>query len=254
MQTCVIAKYTLIEAFKRSLILLFVLAVPVCLAAGSYAAGLSMVDKQATLAAFYGVFIRIAAVFMLGAYLILTESRALESGNVFISLGLPLTRTRYLLEKWLAYSVLALCLVILSIIPLLLTQISPAVIWAWAVSLYCELLIVIAAALLLSLVFSQTLIPLLLFGVFYLFARASGEFLVYSNNLIEGPAAAYEVWMAWLLKLCTYLVPKLDRFAVTEWLFYNTPDIDWMPVLLQTGAFVVLVLALSVERLLRKVF
>jgi ABC-type transport system involved in multi-copper enzyme maturation permease subunit len=254
MQVCVIAKYTLIEAFKRRLILLFMLAVPVCLAAGGYAAGLSMVEKQATLAAFYGVFIRITAVLMLGIYLILTESRALESGNVFVSLGLPLSRTRYLLEKWLAYSALALCLVILATIPFLLTQVSSAVIWAWAASLYCELLIVIAAALLLSLVFSQTLTPLLLFGVFYLFARASGEFLVYSNNIIAGPSAPYELWMAWVLKICTYLVPELDRFAGTEWLFYNAPEIDWLPVLLQTILFVVLLLAVSAERLLRKEF
>ena len=56
-----------------------------------------------------------------GVYLILTETRNLESENAFIWLGLPVNRSHYLLQKLLAYAVYISLAVLLVAIPLFWT-------------------------------------------------------------------------------------------------------------------------------------
>lgn len=251
----VIAKYTLVEAYKRRLILLFGLTLITSLAVGGYAAGFAIVSKQNTLAAFYGFCVRIGAALILSAYVILNESRALENDKASLLLGLPIHRARYLLEKWAAYLVIALGMALLAGLPLMIMPVSAGTLLAWTVTLYCELVIIISVALMLSVIFMQPLLSLLIFGAFYLFARGSGEFSRHSTNILEGQSGGLDVLMAWIVKVATFAVPTLEQFAPTVLLLYDASgDIAWLPVLLQTLLFTVLLLAVSVDYLRRRRF
>lgn len=250
----VVAKYTLVEAYKRRLILLFGLTLITSLAVGGYAAGLAVVTKQNTLAAFYGFCVRIGAALILSGYVILNESKALESDRAFISLGLPIPRVRYLAEKWAAYSVIALGVALLAGLPLTVMPLSAATALAWTITLYCELVIVVTVALMLSVIFTQPLLSLSVFGAFYLFARGSGEFARHSAYILDGGAGGPDAWMAWIVKAATMVVPALERFAPTTPLLYDAPGVDWMPVLLQTILYTALLLAVSADYLRRKRF
>lgn len=251
----VVAKYTLVEAYNRRLILLFGLTLITSLAVGGYAAGLTIVYRQNTLAAFYGFCVRIGTALMLSGYVILNESRALESDRVFISLGLPIRRARYLAEKWAAYSVIALGMALPAGLFLFITPVSMMTVLAWTMTFYCELLIVVSAALMLSVIFTQPLLSLSIFGAFYLFARGSGEFARQSAHILDGGAGGPDTWMAWLVKTAAWVVPSLERFAPTALLLYDTPgDVNWMPVLLQTFLYAALLFAVSIDYLQRKRF
>lgn len=251
----IVAKYTLVEAYKRRLILLFGLTLITSLAVGGYAAGLAVVYKQNTFAAFYAFCMRIGTALILSGYVILNESRALESDRVFISLGLPIRRARYLAEKWAAYSLIALCMALPAGLFLLITPLSATTMSAWTVTFYCELMIVVSAALMLSMIFTQPLLSLSIFGAFYLFARGSGEFARHSAHILAANAGGPDAWMAWVVKAAAWVVPSLERFAPTALLLYDAPhDIDWVPVLLQTFLYTALLFTVSIDYLQRKRF
>lgn len=251
----VIAKYTLVEAYKRRLILLFCLTLITSLAVGGYAAGLAIVSKLNTFAAFYGFCVRAAAVALLSAYIILNESKALESERVVFSFGLPIHRARYLFEKWLAYLVIASGMALTVALPLAAMPVSAMALLSWIISFYFELLIVAAAALMLSVIFAQPLLSLLVSAAFYLFARGSGEFARHSDGILDSHAAGLDALIAWTVKIATLAVPTLEQFAPTALLLHNNPaDIAWPAVLSQTLLFTALLLAVCADRLLRKRF
>ncbi|HEX7028777.1 MAG TPA: hypothetical protein VF268_16160 [Gammaproteobacteria bacterium] len=251
----IVAKYTLVEAYKRRFILLFCLTLITSLAVGGYAAGLAVVSKQYTLAAFYGFCARIAAVTLLAGYIILNESRALESDRASLAFGLPIHRAQYLAAKWLAYLAVALVMALLAALPLTIMPVSAANLLSWTLSLYCELLIVISVSLMLSLIFTQPLLSLLVFGVFYLFARGSGEFARHSGHILDTHPGGLDTLMAWTVKAATLIVPTLGEFAPAVLLLHEHPaETAWLPLLTQTLLFTALLLAVSAERLLRKQF
>jgi hypothetical protein len=255
MPAWIVAKYTLVEAHKRSLIYLFLAGVLVSFALAAYAASLAMSEKQATLAAFYSFFVRLCAVALAAGYLILTEMRTLERENIHLWLGLPIGRMRYLLEKSAAYGLLMAGFALLACLPLLWAGPGAGLSLMWGASLFCELLIAVALALLLSLVFRQALPALSIFAVIYLFARGAAELYRHSSNLIAGPADAAERLIAWAVKLITYLVPHLENFAAAEWLLYpGEYGPRWEAILLQTGLYGGLLLVLALERIRRKAF
>ncbi len=259
MQTWVISKYTLIEAYKRRLIWLFLFIIAASAALAAYAASLALIDKLSTFAAFYGFTLRILSVALLAGYIILTESKALENSNVFLSLGLPISRNRYLLEKCLAYLLLIFAVLLVSAIPLLWAQVSPVTISIWLLTLFCELSIILALALMFVVLFGQPLISLLLVGIFYIFARSSAEFFRHSNNVLAAQSSGIEVMMAWLVKGVTFLVPKLEQFAAASWLLYDDIGDDLgqlavFEVLAQAILYVLLLLLVASERLKQKPF
>lgn len=255
MQRLIIAKYTLIEAHKRSLIALFLLGMGFCLALAAYGASLAMMQKQATLAAFYGASVRFMCVVLLGGYVILTETRNLEQENAFIWLGLPISRHSYLLQKIFTYTLLAASSVVLISLPLFWAGVEPAVTVRWCLGLYCELLVVISIAVLFSCLFRQPLISLSAFAAVYLFARSALGFYHHSNNIISGGNGSAGAVMAWVVKLCTYLVPKLELFATSSWLLHReVAQANWTSLLVQTLLFSMLLLVIALERLRARAF
>lgn len=254
-QLLIIAKYTLIEAYRRSFILLFLIGIMACVALAAYAASLALADKQATLAAFYAAAVRMMGVMVTGVYLILTEIRNLESGNAFIWLGLPISRLQYLLEKLLAYSVLVSVLVLFIALPLFWMGTESAVILRWLLGFYFELLIVVALSLLLSCLFRQALISLFAFMPVYLFARSALEFYHYSSNIITSGGGGFEPALAWFIKLSTFLVPKLELFASAGWILHNeTPGASLSLVWPQALLFFALLIVIALDRLNRRGF
>ncbi|MBN1378698.1 MAG: hypothetical protein JXA04_05640 [Gammaproteobacteria bacterium] len=255
MQRLIIAKYTLLEAHKRSLIVLFLLGIVVCVAIAAYAASLSMVDKQATLAAFYAATVRLAMVAVLNVYLILMETRNLEQENTFVWLGLPVSRMHYLLQKILAYSILATGLALLVSLPLWWAGTDMQIVLRWTLGFYLELLVTVSISILFACLFRQALISLSAFAAVYLFARSALEFYQHSSNIIDRGGSGIEIVLAWLVKLCTFLVPKFEQFASASWILHQRIfDTDLLSILPQALLFFGLLTLIALDRLCRRGF
>jgi hypothetical protein len=251
----VIVKYTLIEAAKRRFVPLFAAAILLSIAISLYAASLSMLEKQQTLAAFYGFSIRLFSVGLLAAWVIMTEARALDQANAPLFLALPVSRIQYLLARLCGYALIAVMAQLAIILPLLALPVSTGTVLAWTLSSACELLIVVMLAMMLVLIFSQPVVCLFLFTVIYLFARSSGEFLRHSTAILNGTAGLEQKIIAWPLKLITYLVPRLEEFAGATWLLHDSvPAMSLRNMTLETVVYVLLLLAIAVERIRRRPF
>jgi hypothetical protein len=251
----VIVKYTLIEAGKRRFVLLFALAMLLSIVISVYAASLSMLEKQQTMAAFYGFFMRLFSACLMASWVITAEAKALDQGNAPLFFALPINRLQYLLARLGGYAgIMVLALLILSL-PLLVLHVSTATLLTWCLSAGCELLIVIVLSLMLVLIFSQPVVCLFLFGVVYLFARSSGEFWRHSDAILNGNPTLSEQIMAWPLNLSTYLVPRLEDFAGASWLLRDAvPDTTLLNVSIETAIYVPLLLAIAVERMHKRAF
>ncbi len=251
----VIVKYTLIEAGKRRFVLLFAAAMLLSIAISVYAASLSMLEKQQTMAAFYGFFMRLFSAGLMAAWVIMTEGKAQDQGSAPLFLALPINRIQYLFARLCGYAgIMAIGLLVLSL-PLLALPVSTTTLLAWVWSAGCELLIVIMLALALVLIFSQPVVCLFLFTVFYLFARSSGEFWRHSETILSGESVLSERVMASSLKLITYLVPRLEEFASASWLLRDAvPAMVLRNTSIETVIYVLLLLAIAVERIYRRVF
>jgi hypothetical protein len=254
MQRLIIAKYTLIEAHKRRLIVLFLSGVIFCLAMAAYAGSLAMMDKQAILAAFYGAAVRFMSVALVGIYLILIEIRNLEQENVFVWLGLPVSRAHYLMQKVLAYFLLTTVFTLFVALPLLWIGPDLPAVWRWIAGFYLELLVMVLLSLLLACLFRQPFISLSAFAAIYLFARSALEIFQHSRNIIEQGTDGFELVAAWLVKMCTYLVPKLEQFASASWLLHAENQADFAVVFPQALLFGLLLFLIALERLHKRGF
>jgi hypothetical protein len=247
-----IAKYTLIEAYKRRFFLLFLVALLVSAGVSVYAASLAMLERMQTMAAFYGFIIRLCNVGLVGAYVILTESRTLDQPQAAAYFSLPLSRTAYLCNRLLGYLVLIVIVQIISLLPLSAAA-SPQILLLWALTSICELLIVVAVSLMLVTLFSQPVMNLFLFAVFYVFSRGSGEFWRHSKTLIADATSLLDQTLAWVTNLITYLVPRLGDFASASWLLRDqAPAGTAGSVVAQTALYAALLLLIAVERLQRR--
>lgn len=251
----IVVKYTLIEAFKRRFVLLFAAAILLSIAISLYAASLSMLEKQQTMAAFYGFSARLFCVGLIAAWVIMTESRALDQAHAPLFFALPLGRAQYLSARLCGYATVAVIAQLAVTLPLLPLPVSMPTVLGWTASAACELLIVVTLALMLALIFPQPVASLFLFAVIYLFARCSGEFWRHSDTILSGQATLDEKIIAWPLKLITYLVPRLEEFAGASWLLRDTvPSMNWRNVTVETAIYVALLLVIAIERIRRRIF
>src|SRR5688572_5280157 len=114
----VIVKYTLVEAGKRRFILLYAIAILLSIAISVYAASLSMLEKLQTMAAFYAFFIRLFSAGLMGAWVIMTEVKALDQTNAPLFFALPVNRLQYLVSRLCGYAG------IMAIAQIIITQIG----------------------------------------------------------------------------------------------------------------------------------
>lgn len=251
----IVVKYTLIEAARRRVVLLYAAAILLSIAISLYAASLSMLEKQQTMAAFYGFSVRLFSAGLIGAWVIMTEARALDRAHAPLFFALPIGRSQYLLARLCGYAAVAAIVQLAVTLPLLSLPVSMPTVLAWAASGACELLIVVTLALMLVLLFRQPVAGLFLFAVIYLFARCSGEFWRHSDTVLSGQAALDEKLIAWPLKLITYLVPRLEEFAGASWLLRDAvPSMTLRNVTVETAIYVALLLAIAIERIRRRAF
>ena len=250
-----ITKYTVLEAHHRRLWLFIIAVVLFSLIAAAYAASLSLTGKAASFLAFYGFIVRLGSVVLLSVYVILQESKALESHAAAMQLSLPISRSTYLLQKYLAYLVLIGITQFLVSLPLGFNAISLTTLSVWSLSLAAELLICVSLALLLTVLFRQPLLSLSVWGAFYLFARSSGEFYRHSSFILSQEPDGGQWVVATLVKFSTLLVPKLEQFAAAGWLLYNdTSEFAGAVVIAQTLIYTALLFLLAVQHLPRRQF
>jgi len=246
-----IARHTALEAWRNRLLWLLLLAAAGAVALGAFLDQLALTESRQLQAAVLAALLRLAAVFLIAAFVVTSMLREAADKGLELLLALPVPRYVYLLGKLAGFAALAvLPAALFGALALLLAPAAQALLWS--ASLLCELWIVAAFSLLCAVSLRQALPALAAAGAFYLLARliALLQLLGQGPGATRGPSQRL---FNLLLDGIALLLPHLESFTRTEWLLYQTGSAAALvPIVAQTAIFVSLMAVAALFDLYRK--
>jgi ABC-type transport system involved in multi-copper enzyme maturation permease subunit len=215
-----IARYTVLEALRNRLLWLVLLVLAIGFGATLFLKQIAIAETREIQTAFLAAAFRLAAVFVLAAFIITSQVREANDKVLELLLARALPRPSYFSGKLLGYVLCALALAILFSLPLFLYASGSAVV-AWGASLFLELCIVAAASLFCVLTLNQIVVSMAAVFGFYVLARSMAVLqLIGSSRAADGSG-----WLSGatnrLLDAIAFLLPRLDSFTQTSWLVYG---------------------------------
>ncbi len=253
-QILTISRFTIIESLRNRLLLLAILVIGISFAMVEFIGDLAITEHRVTQAAILAAFLRMSAVVMVTLFVVSSTVRELHDKTLEMILAMPIRRGNYYLGKLLGYLyIAALIAVIFSALLLLYADAEQVAIWM--VSLFFELVLVVALSLVMLFTFNQ--VPSALTAVFIIYGASrivTSIFLMAKYPIIAHTSIAQQ-FMDSFIELLTWLLPDLHRFTQTEWLTYNTAD--WatlLPLLGQTIIYLVFLSFIALFDFYRKNF
>ena len=234
-----ISRYTLIESLRNRLLLLSFLVIAISFTLVEFIGDLTITEHRATQVAILAAFLRMSAVVIITLFVVSSTVRELHDKTLEMILAMPIHRGSYYLGKLMGYLYIA-ALVSVIFAVLLLMYADPEMVFIWMLSLFLELVLVVALSLVMLFTFNQ--VPSALTGVFIIYGASrivTSIFLMAKYPIIAHSSMAQQ-FMDSFIALLTWLLPDLHRYTQTEWLTYNTAE--WamlMPLLGQTIIYLI---------------
>ena len=212
-----IARFTLLEAMRTRLPLIFVIVLGLILGTAYFLQQLAITESSRLQIAFSAAATRFAAVFLLILHILTSMVREFNDKGLELTLSFDLPRSHYILGRLFGFALIALLVALIASLPqLLLAPLNAAL--QWGLSLALELAIMTALSLFCIVTFTQ-LIPAagFVFG-FYLLARALTAIRLMSDTpLFGGDTLSHQV-ISLLVDTLALVLPALDRYAQSAWL------------------------------------
>lgn len=246
-----IARYTLLEALRNRLAWLVLIMMAGAVALSGFLNELALTESRQLQAAVLAAVLRLAAVFLMAAFVITSMAREANDKGLELLMALPLPRAVYLFGKLAGFATLALMPAgLFGALGLFFAP--PAQAGLWAFSLLCECWIVAAFSLLCMLTLSQVLPALAAAFSFYLLARAIGALQLLGHGAGVASSFGQQALNSGIDGLAL-LLPHLDRFTRSDWLVYhNGSGAELGMIAVQTVIYVVLLSAAALFDLHRK--
>ena len=249
-----IARFTIIESLRNRFLLLSFLVIAVSFALVEFIGDLAITEHRVTQVAILAAFLRMSAVVIVTLFVVSSSVRELNDKTLEMILAMPVPRGSYYLGKLFGYLYIAALVAVIFAV-LLLLYADPEQVVIWSLSLFFELILVVALSLVMLFTFNQ--VPSALMGVFiiYVASRIVTSVLLMSKYPIIAHTSAAQKFMDGIIEVMTWLLPDLHRFTQTEWLVYNTAQ--WsslLPLLGQTIIYLILLSFIALFDFYRKNF
>lgn len=249
-----ISKFTIIESMRNRLLWLSLLVIAISFGLVEFIGDLAITEHRTTQIAILAAFLRLSAVVIVTMFVVSSTMRELQDKTLEMILAMPIRRSSYYAGKLLGFIQIALIVsVIFSAMMLVYAPAEQVVIWG--ISLFFELVLVVALGLVMLFTFNQ--IPAALTGVFIIYAAARSATSIYlmAKYPIIPHATAAQKYMDSFIEMLTWLLPDLHRFTQTEWLAHSTGS--WgllLPVMTQTFIYLALLSSVALFDFYRKNF
>src|SRR5688572_11755969 len=249
-----IARYTLLEALRTRLPLLAVVVLLALLAASFFVESIAVAEGARFQTGFYAAGARLAGVFIVGIYVIVSITREFNDKGMDVALALDLPRSHYILGKLAGFAALAALVAITASLPLAWLA-APQAALQWTASLGLELAIVVALALFCVVTFGQITPAASFVLAFYLLARALTAIRLMSANPIAGADTFSHEAMRFVIEMLALVMPALDAWTQTAWLVNgHAPWTVMLQLAGQSALYVVLLAAATMFDFHRKNF
>ena len=253
-QVFTISRFTIIESLRNRLLLLSFLVIGISFGLVEFIGDLAITEHRVTQVAILAAFLRMSAVVIITLFVVSSTVRELNDKTLEMILAMPIHRGSYYLGKLVGYLYLAVLVAVIFSV-LLLFYADPEQIFIWMVSLFLELILVIALSLVMLFTFNQ--VPSALAGVFLIYgaSRIVTSIFLMSKYPIIAHTSIAQKFMDGFIELLTWLLPDLHRFTQTEWLTYNTAGLaTLLPLFGQTGVYLVFLSFIALFDFYRKNF
>jgi ABC-type transport system involved in multi-copper enzyme maturation permease subunit len=248
-----IAHHTLLEAARNRLLWIAVAMLAAALGLAAFLHQVAITEARQIEATVVAAFLRLAAVFLVVAFVVTSMVRELNDKVLEIVLSHPVPRSSYLLGKFVGFSSVAVVLAAFFALPLLLFA-PLARVLAWGGSLALELVIMTAVSLFCVLTLNQVVAALAAAAGFYILSRS-----IAAAQIIAAGGAHSATWSDRIadgtLDAIAMLLPSLDRMTRSDWLV--SAGFEWQQLggLAAMGVvYVVLIVAAALFDFHRKNF
>jgi ABC-type transport system involved in multi-copper enzyme maturation permease subunit len=248
-----IARYTLLEAVRNRLAWLVLVAVAAALGIAAFLHQVAITESREVGAAVVAAILRLTAVFLVVAFVVTSMVREFNDKVLELVLSRPVSRSSYLLGKFVGFSTAACVLAIASAAPLALFVAGPRLM-PWALSLAFELLVMVSVSLFCVLTLTSVVAALGAATAFYMLSRSIG-----AAKVIAAAGESSTVWTDraadWTVAAIAKILPALDQWTQTSWLVAGAPD--WAAlgsIAVQATAYLVLILAAALFDFYRQNF
>ena len=251
MTAWIIARHTLLEAWRTRLFWLAPAAVLALLGLSAFVAELALTEGARVRVLTFAALARPGMVLLLALAVLNAQARELNERGLELLLSLDLRRADYVLGKALGYGLAGLVLATVAGLGAWLAGAGPASALAWSTALACELILVAAFSLFCAVSLGQLTASAAAVAGFYVLARAAAELRLLSHSAAAGDPL--RTALGWLADGLALLLPRLDLYARTDWLLDPAAaPLAW--VLLQTVIYLAVLLAATLHDFYRKSF
>ena len=249
-----IAKFTIIESMRNRLLWLSFLVVAISFGLVEFIGDLAVTEHRVTQVAVLAAFLRLSAVVIVTMFVVTSTLRELQDKTLEMILSMPIPRSWYYLGKLGGFVQISIITAII-FSALLLLYASADQVLIWAISLFFELVLVVALGLAMLFTFKQ--IPAALTGVFIIYSASRSVTSIYlmAEHPIVPHASVSQKFMEGFIEVLTWLLPDLHQFTQTEWLAHGTGTYSLLfPVALQSVIYLTLLSAVALFDFYRKNF
>lgn len=212
-----LARFTLLEAWRTRLPVLFMIALALVYGAAYFFRELAITESVRVQIIFSAAASRLVAVFVLSLYILTCVVREFNDKGLELTLSFDLRRSQYVAGRLLGFLIIAAIMAVMAGAPQWLLSSQTAVL-QWSVSLGLELAIVTALSLFCVMTFTHLMPAASFVAGFYLLARSLTAIQLMSNSplAVENPLS--HQFMSWMIDGMSLVLPALDRFTQSAWL------------------------------------
>jgi hypothetical protein len=170
------------------------------------------------------------------------------SSDLLLAAGLPVPRL--ILGRLLGYGLIAMLMGLGAGLVLMFPGARPQLL-NWVIGLVCELSLLAALTLAVSVAFRQVASSALAAGAFYVLGHSLGAILLMARHPLVGLSGTVASPVHWPVEAIAWLIPRLDLFGSADWLVGLRLG-QVLPVLAQTAVYLFVLFAVTALDLKRK--
>jgi len=215
--------YILLSAVRDRLIAAIGIGLIAIWLVAAFAGSTSIAEEGAAATVFAGFGARLLVVFGIVLFVSLQVRRLAESGEMHVLLATPISRTRFVIQAWAGFAVLAIGFAVAA------GGISALAGWSvaqpfglavWTGTLALEAVVMAAFALFVALGLRGMIAGLIVCLGFYALTRMLGVILAIARSEYA-PAEAKDGVVGRAVDLLGLVLPRLDLLAESRWLVYG---------------------------------
>jgi Cu-processing system permease protein len=246
-----LARMTLLEAVRNRLVWLAVVVIGSALGLSGFLSQVALIESIEIETTLMAAILRTAAVFIVATFVITSMVREASDKVNELALSQAAPRAAYFFGRFAGFAMVAATLALLFALPLMLLAPLPHVAF-WAMSLVCELVIVIAVSLFCVVSLTHVLTAFSATMGFYLLSRSMAAMQVIAS-FSPGTHPWVDRLIGDIVNAVAIILPSLDRMTQTSWLLNGAPlPIVVAGIIFQTLLYVTLICSATLFDLYRK--